>query len=96
MLREILEAIVPADVREPLFAVLDETTRGHHARLGTYQELVAALLADPSESLRCIVADHVGEQHLVELRDDLARLRPTLGPPLVLHAFDQALARLDG
>jgi hypothetical protein len=57
---------------------------------------VAALLADPSESLRCVVAHHVAERHLVALRGELARLRPLDGPVLVVHAFDQAMARLDG
>jgi ATP/ADP translocase len=99
--REIVDAIVPAEVRAPLLAALEPHAPDHAGSLATepsstYPELVAELLADPSESLRCVVADHVAERRLVALRDDLARLRPTFGPPLVLHAFDQALARLDG
>jgi AAA family ATP:ADP antiporter len=102
--REIVESIVPADLRTALFAVLDDITAEHRrARLGdlapgpfaTDEALFAALLADPSESLKCVVAHHVAERHLVALRHDLTRLRPLVGPPLVIYAFDQAIARLD-
>jgi hypothetical protein len=102
--REILDSLVPADLRPALFAVIDDLTpQQRRERLGelapgpfpTYESLLAALLADPSESLKCVVAHHVAERHLVSLRHDLARLRPLVGPPLVIYAFDQALARLD-
>ena len=53
----------------------------------------AALLDDPSDSLRCIAAHHVAERRLVALRPHLARLSPA--SPLVTQAFDQAIARLD-
>lgn len=94
--REILGALLPADLREPLFAVLDgrradDLTPGPFT---TYEAFIAALLADPSESLRCVVAEHVAERHLTALTDDLARLRPSYGHPLVAHAFDRALAVL--
>lgn len=102
--REILESVVPIDLRPALFAVLDELSpEQRRARLGdeapgpfpTDETLLAALLADPSESLKCVVAHHVAERHLVALRHDLTRLRPLVGPPLVIYAFDQAITRLD-
>ena len=102
--REILESLVPAELRPPLFAVLDDLTpEQRRARLDeqapgpfpTEEALLAALLADPSESLKCVVAHHVAERHLVALRHDLTRLRPLAGPPLVTYAFDQAIERLD-
>jgi ATP:ADP antiporter, AAA family len=102
--REIVESIVPADLRTALFAVIDDLTpEQRRARLGdaapdpfpTDEALFAALLADPSESLKCVVAHHVAERHLVALRHELTRLRPLVGPPLVIYAFDQAIARLD-
>jgi hypothetical protein len=102
--QEILEAIVPIELRGALFAVLDDLTpEQRRARLGelapgpfqSYAALLAALLADPSESVRCVVAHHVAERHLVALRHDLTRLRPIVGPPLVIYAFDQAIARLN-
>jgi ATP/ADP translocase len=102
--REIVETVVPADVRAPLLAVLDEgSPERRRIQLGdlaagpftSYEAFVAALLADPSESLRCIVAHHVAERRLVALKADLARLRPEVGPQLVINAFDQAIASLD-
>jgi MFS family permease len=102
--REIIEAVAPADVRAPLLAIVDDISpEERRARLGSlavgpfrnYETFVAVLLADASESLRCVVARHVAERHLVALRGDLARLRRLDSPPLVTHAFDQAIARLD-
>ena len=102
--REILESLAPTDVRTPLFALLDarsaDERRAHLAELApapfrSHEEFLGALLADPSESLKCVVAHYVAERHLVALRGDLARLRPIVAPPLVIYAFDQAIARLD-
>jgi hypothetical protein len=62
---------------------------------GTYEDFVAALLADDSALQRCIVAHHVAERRLVALRPELVRLRTLGGSPYVIHAFDQAIARLD-
>lgn len=101
--REIIEALIPIDQRVMLYTVLDDLTPEQRVeRLGelapgpypTYESLLAALLADPSESLRCVVAHEVAERNLVALRPHLTRLRPLVGPPLVIYAFDQAIARL--
>jgi hypothetical protein len=103
--REILGTIVSSELRVALLAVLDDMPPDERrARLGrlapgpfaSEEAFAAALLADPSESLRCVVAYHVGEQHLVALRGELRRLRPDLGRSFVVHAFDQAIERLDG
>ncbi|HET7506473.1 MAG TPA: HEAT repeat domain-containing protein [Kofleriaceae bacterium] len=102
--REIVEALVPAELRVPLLAVLAQVpAEQRRALLGelaagpfaSYEAFIAALLIDPSESLRCVVAYHVAEHRLIGLRGDLARLRPLIEPPMVAHAFDQAIARLD-
>lgn len=102
--REVLESLVTVDLRQPLFALLDElTAEERRERLGPLapgpfhspEAVVAALLADPSVSLRCIAAHHAAERNLVSLRSDLARLRPIAGTPLVTEAFDQAIERLD-
>ncbi|HEX5061911.1 MAG TPA: hypothetical protein VFV99_21230 [Kofleriaceae bacterium] len=102
--REIVESLLPVDQRGALLAVIDELTpEQRRSQLGdlavgpfpTYEALLGALLADSSESLKCVVAHHVAERHLVALRHDLTRLRPMVGPPLVIYAFDQAIARLD-
>jgi hypothetical protein len=103
---ELLEPMLPVDIRLPLFAILDElpadvrrkrlaaTSFGHHA-IDTEEELLVALLTDPSESLKCLAAYHIADRRLGGLRHHLDRLRPDVGPPLVLYAFDQAIARLD-
>jgi hypothetical protein len=88
--REILEDLLPAAIRLPLVAMLAHETSTEYE---TYEDTIAALLADHSESLRCIAAHHVAERNLVALRPHLTRLRPT--ELLVTHAFDQAIARLD-
>jgi ATP:ADP antiporter, AAA family len=102
--REIVEHLVPSLVRGPLLAVLDDMSpEQRRARLGelaagpfpTYESLIAALLDERSESLRCVVAHLVAEHHLHALRPDLARLSAIDGPPLVVQAYEQALARLD-
>jgi ATP/ADP translocase len=103
--REIVGALVNGDLRAPLLAVLDDLSPAQRReRTGsfapgpfdTYESFIVALLADPSESLRCVVAEHVAEHHLTALTDDLSRLRPADGHPLVTHAFDHALAVLHG
>jgi len=50
---------------------------------------------DDGALLRCIVAHHVAERRLQALRPELVRLRTLGGSPYVIHAFDQAIARLD-
>jgi ATP/ADP translocase/HEAT repeat protein len=101
---ELVEALLPADLRVPLLAVLDRVPpEVRRERLGelapgpfaSYEAFMLCLLDEPSESLRCVVAYHVAERRLVGLRDDLARLRPLVEPRMVAHAFDQAIARLD-
>ena len=91
--REILDELVEAEIRVPLLDLLED--RGRVSLDVTDDELFAMLLADPSESLRCIAAHHVAERHLVALRDELVRLKPVTGSLLVTSAFDQAIARLD-
>lgn len=102
--REIVESVVSADLRTALLAVVDDLSpEERRARLGqlapgpfaSYEALAVALLADRSESVRCVVAHHVAERRLIALRGDLERLRPDPERPLVVEAFDQALARLD-
>lgn len=91
--REILDEVVEAEIRVPLVELLDDRDRTELDV--TDDELFAMLLADPSESLRCIAAHHVAERRLVALRSELVRLRPVTESPLVTTAFEQAIARLD-
>lgn len=98
--REILEHILPQDERDPLFDLVahEDKTEDEaelRERFPTYQEVLATLLADHSDSLRCVAAHHVAERKLVELRDELLRLKPLTESKLVTQAFEQAIARLD-
>ncbi len=102
--RELIDHLIPLDLRRPLLAVIDDLTAAERrAQLGalaagpfeTYDDFVAALLADGDALLRCVVAHHVAERRLVALRPELVRLRTLGGSPYVIHAFDQAIARLD-
>jgi hypothetical protein len=92
--REVLDGLVDADLRIPLIAVLDARDTPHHIAM-SYEELLAALLVDPSDTLRCVAAHHVAERHLVALRGELMRLKPIAQSSLVMSAFDQALEVLD-
>jgi ATP/ADP translocase len=103
--REIVAALLPAELREPLLAVLDDLSpRQRRERLGelapgpfaSYEAFLGVLLADRSESLRCVVAAHIAECHLTALAPALERLRSLRGAPLVEHAFARALEALHG
>ena len=91
---ELVELLAPRDLRPILVRVLDGVPAGAPHR--EHEELIAALLDDPSESLRCAAALHVAEDRLVELGETLRELRPADTAPLVAQAFDDALARLHG
>jgi ATP:ADP antiporter, AAA family len=102
--REVFEQLVRSEIRIPMLAVIDDLSHEERRqRLGalaigphmTYDGLIGSLLEDPSASLRCVAAYHVAERQLGMLRPDLVRLRTIAAPPLVVHAFEQALARLD-
>ncbi len=103
--REIVAALLTAELRGPLLAVLDDLSPvERRERIGalapgpfaSYEAFVATLLADRSESLRCVVAAHVAERHMTALTSDLERLRSVHGTPLVEHAFARALEALHG
>ncbi len=99
--REILEHLVTGEERATLFDLLDHGDKDPHdeaairEKYPTYTEVLTTLLADHSDSLRCVAAHHVGERKLVELRDELLRLKPLTESKLVTQAFEQAIARLD-
>jgi ATP:ADP antiporter, AAA family len=101
---EVMEGLIPPELRVPLLALIEDLPAEERlSRLGDlapepfarYDDLLAALLVDRSASLRCIAAHYVAERRLVALRPELVRLRAIDGSPHVIHAFDQAIARLD-
>lgn len=70
--RELVDAVAPRDIRAELLELLEGRVEPPRR---THDELVAALLGDPSESLRCAAALHVAEHHPVGSRAPaLARL----------------------
>jgi ATP:ADP antiporter, AAA family len=80
---ELLENLLPVPLREPVLALVDgspDETRLARARsqyapapLG-YDDVVALILEQGGESLRCVAVYHVGELRLVALRPRLERL----------------------
>jgi AAA family ATP:ADP antiporter len=92
---EILDGQLDIDLRVPLVELIAAQHEPAPADDMTYEALLAALLADPSDSLRCVAAHHVAERRLVALRGELVRLRPITSPPYVTSAFDQAVETLD-
>jgi ATP/ADP translocase len=93
--REILDEVVFGEDRAPLLDELEDRDPPHAPAYAAHADFVAALLVDPSDSLRCIAAHLVAQRRLVALRGELVRLKPVTGSPLVTDAFDQAIARLD-
>ncbi|MBA3394226.1 MAG: hypothetical protein H0T89_16380 [Deltaproteobacteria bacterium] len=93
--REILDELVPGELRVPLLAAIDGRDLAAPRLYPSHADIVTALLSDPSDSVRCIAAHHVAERHLVMLRAELLRLKPLTGSALVTHAFEQAIERLD-
>jgi AAA family ATP:ADP antiporter len=101
---EIIDSLMPADRRALLYSVIEDMSADERREkvgdlaagpFDTYEALLGALLADPSESLQCVVAYEVGERNMTSLRPRLTQLRPLAGPPLVTYAFDRAIASLD-
>ncbi len=92
---EVLDGLVDSDLRLPLVAVLAARDTPTQTPAMSYEELLAALLDDPSESLRCVAAHHIAERRLTTLRRELLRLRPITQSQLVSTAFEQAIEVLD-
>jgi hypothetical protein len=93
--REIVDGVIPADDRARLLDELEERDPPGAPAYATRDEVIAALLVDPSDSLRCIAAHHVAQRRLVGLRGELVRRRPVTASTFVTRAFDQAIASLD-
>jgi hypothetical protein len=93
--REIVDEVLPADERARLLDELEGRDPPAAFTYGSHEELLAALLVDPSDSLRCITAHHVAERRLVALRGELVRLQPLTASAVVTHACAQAIASLD-
>jgi HEAT repeat protein len=80
--RELVENLTQPPLREALLALLDDARDPlsgagpyYAARPIGYEELLAALLEAPGETVRCFAAYHIGELGLVGLRPRLEDLR---------------------
>jgi hypothetical protein len=83
--RELLENLVKPPLRGPLLALVDDSPDWDRLQraapfyapgLVDYETLLARILDEPGESLRCIAIYHVGELGLVELKPRLLSFRP--------------------
>lgn len=101
--RELLEHLVEPPLREALLALVDdapEAQRLFHAgpllepAPAGYEELLAALLAESSETVRCLAAYHVGELGLGGLRPRLEEVRAEGRSFFLERVVDRALALL--
>jgi hypothetical protein len=99
--RELLENLLPATVRGPVLAIVDEGSDDSRlARAGElyvpvpleYEEVLGLILDRGGESLRCVAAHHVGEMQLVALRPRLERLREGGASFFLARVVERALA----
>jgi HEAT repeat protein len=96
--RELIENIVRPPLRDDLLALADgrlPAANPHAAPppLG-YEELLATLLDQPGETLRCLAAHHVGELRLVTLRERIEELREKETALFVGRVFERTLREL--
>jgi ATP:ADP antiporter, AAA family len=101
--RELMEYLLDAPLRDGVLALVDEapdTDRLARAlpfyvpRPLGYEELLSTILEDPSETLRSIVAYHVGELGLVSFRARLEAFKPDDTGFFVARVIEKALRLL--
>jgi hypothetical protein len=99
--RELLENIVKAPVREAVLALAVESgdplvAAGPFYRPESldYEALLAHLLEQPGETVRCLAAYHVGELRLAGFRERIERLRAQETRLFVGRVFERTLRLL--
>ncbi len=101
--RELLENLVRPPLRVPLLALVDDASDWdrlqraapfYSPRLVDYETLLARILDEPGESLRCIAIYHVGELGLVELKPRLLSFRPEETGFFLSRVVERTLALL--
>jgi hypothetical protein len=99
--RELLENLLLPPLRGPVLAIVDEASDGARlARAGElyvpaalgYEDVLRLILDRGGESLRCVVAHHIGELGLVALRPRLERLRGSDASFFLARVVERALA----
>ena len=102
--RELLENLVRPPLRDAILAAVDEVPdRARLPRAGalyratplSYDDLLARLIEEPGETVRCLAVYHVGELGLAALRPRLEAVRAESGAGLfLLRVVERALSLL--
>src|SRR5262245_59444766 len=101
--RELLENLVRPPLRVPLLALVDDAPDWdrlqsaapfYSPRLVDYETLLARILDESGESMRCIAIYHVGELGLVELKPRLLSFRPEETGFFLSRVVERTLALL--
>ncbi len=101
--RELLEHLLGRRLREPVLALVDEApaaervarlARTQPARAMGYQDVLAALLEAPGDTLRTLAVHHAGELGAAALRSRIERLRRESPTPFLEQAAALALRAL--
>jgi HEAT repeat protein len=102
--RELLENLIPSPLRETVVAVVDDVPDGerlrragalYDARPLSYEALLALLIEEPNETVRCLAVYHVGELGLSALGPRLEAVRAERGAGLfLLRVVERALGLL--
>ena len=101
--REVLEAVLQPPLREALLAVADGAPWPQSAAAAApfyrgvataYEELLAALVDSPSETLRCLAAHQIAELGLVRLRPAIEARRSRETALFVGQVLEKALRLL--
>jgi ATP/ADP translocase/HEAT repeat protein len=103
--RELIENLIEPPLRGALLALVDEGPDAERLRRGAplyaprpldYEALLALILEQPGESLRCIAAYHVGELGLTSFRRQLEELKPAETGFFLARVVERALVLLAG
>ncbi|MGE0452410.1 MAG: Npt1/Npt2 family nucleotide transporter [Vicinamibacteria bacterium] len=101
--RELLENLLREPLRGPVLALVDDAPEAERLRTLEpamrperleYEALLAFLLEQPGETLRCLVAYHVAELGLVSFRPQLQRIDPRQTGLFVNRVIERALRML--
>jgi hypothetical protein len=100
--QELLEDLLEPPLRGAVLALVDDIpdrqkldrADGYHQLLGIdYETLLRSLLEKGGVGMRCLVAYHVGELRIVNLKEDLEALPPDSGE-MIPRAVARATALL--
>jgi hypothetical protein len=103
--RELLENLLEPPLRDAVLAIVDESPdESRLARAGEfytpvrlgYEGVLELMLESGGESLRCVVAHHVGEMGLVALRPRLERMRRDGVGFFLSRVVERALLAISG